>query len=335
MTILSIAGRGTTAALDTTGMTLLAAYVCYDGVPATIISDSKGNTWVAQTLRTDPVWGMKGRWYVCEAPTVGTGHTFTVGNGYASIFVAATDEAIDPTSFDTEAGATSTTVAPTSVSSGAVTGSQASTLHLTAMTLHSFNGTAGPPSIDTAPGWALLQQLNATSGTNYGGGLAYLRKSAATSSTANWSYSAPGDNAATAATLVLKSVAPPPTATLSGSLDTITGAIVAGPAAITADLNGALDSISGNLAVGGSTGRLTSQLPLRDAARVMLANRSDVAVHVLAKPGLGSVLLLSAQSITSGIWTAAGPFTPGQRYNVLYEVGGEPIGCEIITATAP
>lgn len=126
-----------------------------------------------------------------------------------------------------------------------------------------------------------------------------------------------------------------PTATLSGSLDTITGNLVAGAAAITADLNGALNSITGNLAAGGSTGRLTSQLPLRDAARITLANRSDLAVAVLAKPGLGAVSVLGAQSISSGIWTNAGPYTPGTRYNVLYEVAGEPIGCEIITATPP
>lgn len=123
------------------------------------------------------------------------------------------------------------------------------------------------------------------------------------------------------------------TATLSGSLDTITGSVTAGAAAITATLNGALDTITGNAAAGGFTGRLTSQLPLRDAARAVLANRSDVAVHVLGKPGLASMMLLGSQSIVSGIWTAPGPFTPGTRYNVLYEVAGEPIGCEIITAT--
>lgn len=126
-----------------------------------------------------------------------------------------------------------------------------------------------------------------------------------------------------------------PTATLSGSLDTIIGNLVAGASAITADLNSPLDTITGNLAVGGATGRLTSVLPLRDAARVVLANRSDVCVSVQAKPGLAPVALFGAQSITSGIWSAAGPFAPGARYNVLYEVGGEPIGCEIITATAP
>lgn len=126
-----------------------------------------------------------------------------------------------------------------------------------------------------------------------------------------------------------------PVATLAGALDTITGAVVAGAAAIIADFNGALDGITGAVLAGGTTGRLTSALPLRDAARVALANRSDVAVHVLGKPGLASVMALNAQSIASGIWTAAGPFTIGQRYNVMYEVGGEPIGCEIITAAAP
>lgn len=127
--------------------------------------------------------------------------------------------------------------------------------------------------------------------------------------------------------------APGVDATLNGALDTITGAVTVGAGAITAELAGALDTITGTVSAGGSTGRLTSALPLRDAARVMLANRTDVAVHVMAKPGLASVIVLSAQAIVSGIWTAAGPFTPGTRYNVLYEVGDEPIGSEIITAT--
>lgn len=144
-----------------------------------------------------------------------------------------------------------------------------------------------------------------------------------------------GSAATTLAYVSVVAAAAPPTATLSGSLDTITGNLTVGAGAISATLNGTLDSITGNTSVGGSTGRLTSQLPLRDAARLVLANRSDVCVSVQAKPGLAPVALFAAQSITSGIWTAAGPFTPGSRYNVLYEVGGEPIGCEIITATAP
>lgn len=107
------------------------------------------------------------------------------------------------------------------------------------------------------------------------------------------------------------------------------------PVTPTATLNGALDSITGNLSATAVQGRLTSALPLRDAARVVLANRSDVAVHVQAIATLTSIALLSAQSITSGIWTAVGPFVPGTTYAVTYGVGGTRIGCEIITATAP
>lgn len=129
--------------------------------------------------------------------------------------------------------------------------------------------------------------------------------------------------------------APQITATLAGTLDTITGAITAGAADVSATLAGTLDSITGNLAAGGNTGRLTSTLPLRDAARLVLANRNDLVVHVLGKPGLGSVILLNPQSTNSGgLWTAPGPFIPGNRYNVMYELAGEPIGCEIITAGA-
>jgi hypothetical protein len=105
------------------------------------------------------------------------------------------------------------------------------------------------------------------------------------------------------------------------------------PSTPTATLNGALDSITGNLAATAVQGRLTSALPLRDAARVVLANRSDVAVHVQGIADLASIALLSSQSIAAGIWTAVGPFVPGVTYAVTYGVGGTRIGCEIIVAT--
>jgi len=125
----------------------------------------------------------------------------------------------------------------------------------------------------------------------------------------------------------------PVTATLNGALSSITGNVSSVPLTPTATLAGALNSITGPVSTGAVQGRLTSALPLRDAARVVLANRSDVVVHVMTLADLVSVALLSGQSITSGIWTASGAFAPGTSYAVMYSVGGTRIGCEIITAT--
>lgn len=64
------ANNVTTAAIDTTGATLLV--VCVGHLGAVTVSDSKGNTWTALTQ------GSRGRIYYVQNPTVGSGHTFSV-----------------------------------------------------------------------------------------------------------------------------------------------------------------------------------------------------------------------------------------------------------------
>lgn len=122
--------------------------------------------------------------------------------------------------------------------------------------------------------------------------------------------------------------------TLDGALNTVTGEIASVPLTPTSTLTGALNGITGAVSAGAVQGILMSALPLRDAARQVLANRSDVAVHVQTLATLATVQLFAGQSIVSGIWTGAGPFLPGQPYAVTYGVGGTRIGCEIITAVA-
>lgn len=80
----------TTSSIDTTGCDLLIIAVPqWPGVGAVTVSDSKGNTWTALTTYTDPGSDKQIRSYYCAAPTVGSGHTFTVAQGscYSSIGV--------------------------------------------------------------------------------------------------------------------------------------------------------------------------------------------------------------------------------------------------------
>jgi len=82
------ATAATTASSDTTGITCLVIICHYTNGGFTSIADSKGNTWSAlQAEGSDAGMGAAARTYICESPTVGTGHTFTLTAGDASIYV--------------------------------------------------------------------------------------------------------------------------------------------------------------------------------------------------------------------------------------------------------
>lgn len=66
----------TTPAIDTTGATLLTAFLATNagGTPPAI-TDNKGNTWTRRTAESVP-GGERGEWFDCKNPTsVGAGHT--------------------------------------------------------------------------------------------------------------------------------------------------------------------------------------------------------------------------------------------------------------------
>jgi hypothetical protein len=97
------ANGGTTGAVDTTGAKLIvihtASFAAVSGV-----SDSKGNTWIPKTARSNVATTRYSRCFYVLNPTAGTGHTFTVsGTGiYAVIEVLAYDNDV---AFDAESGA--------------------------------------------------------------------------------------------------------------------------------------------------------------------------------------------------------------------------------------
>lgn len=65
----------TTAAVDTTGSTLLVLVAVVDSATPPTVSDSKSNSWTAKTIRSTYAHLHT---YYCASPTVGSGHTFTV-----------------------------------------------------------------------------------------------------------------------------------------------------------------------------------------------------------------------------------------------------------------
>lgn len=101
------ADGGTSGAIDTTGATLLVAAVTYWVEPSR--SDSKGNTWVAVTA-SEYGYDPKVRFYYVKNPTVGSGHTFTLGGSgsYSLLGFAAFSGTDTSANVDQQNGATGT-----------------------------------------------------------------------------------------------------------------------------------------------------------------------------------------------------------------------------------
>src|SRR5690242_7960475 len=81
----AVGGVNQTDAVNSTGADLIVLAVSYygpDGPPSSI-TDNKSNTWTALTQQEGASGGV--RMYYCQAPTVGSGHVFTVGI-YGSVF---------------------------------------------------------------------------------------------------------------------------------------------------------------------------------------------------------------------------------------------------------
>lgn len=118
-------GTFTTAAIDTTGSTLLVAGVAsYDGAAAPILSDSKSNTWTGLTVYDPGGGNSRVQIFYATNVIIGAGHTFTVtnngANAFASIAVMAFTGAHPSTPFDAQSGATSV-VGVQTLSPGSIT----------------------------------------------------------------------------------------------------------------------------------------------------------------------------------------------------------------------
>jgi hypothetical protein len=92
------ASGGTTPSINTTTANLIVAEVSsYYPVGEPVLSDSKGNTWIALTRHYDLGLISSNRLYYCINPTVGSGHTFTLTGSFVSFNVTAFNNTITPT----------------------------------------------------------------------------------------------------------------------------------------------------------------------------------------------------------------------------------------------
>lgn len=125
MTIALVASAGahntssgaTTSSVDTTGANFIAlCIVSYPGGADPTVTDSKSNSYSLTGTKYSGAFAWI-RWYYCESPTVGSGHTFTVsGTGSYSVIAAlaysgvASSSSIDVQNGGTFSGSTSAAV---------------------------------------------------------------------------------------------------------------------------------------------------------------------------------------------------------------------------------
>lgn len=174
----------TTGAIDTTGADLIV--VGYGSAAGGYtVADSKSNTWSALTTQTDGAT-ISTRISYCQAPTVGSGHTFTVGAGgwFGTVFVACfSGSAASP--FDAETGADSGGSGSTTKAPGSITPAAAGELFIVTT---GTNGGAPAYSIDL--GFTITDSAGLVGGNSYGGAMAYLINSGSTAQNPTYTQAA-------------------------------------------------------------------------------------------------------------------------------------------------
>lgn len=181
VTVAGING-GPTAAINTTGATLLAVGVSWhSGGVAPTLSDSKGNTWSSLTIHTGPT-ALRHRFDYCLSPTVGTGHTITV-SGSASFLVGIVYAYSGVASYQTESGNGHATTSP--VASGSVTPSANGALVLTGLVAALD---AGTPTDAVAPAGFTLTSVPQVGGSNFHQSAAYYLQPTGAAINPTWSW---------------------------------------------------------------------------------------------------------------------------------------------------
>ncbi len=131
---------GTTGSIDTTGCNLLVLSVSYfsSGSPTLTVSDSKSNTWTALTAREN-VCGHQ--FYYALSPTVGSGHTFTIGRSNATdIYTALIVHGFaGVSSYDQQSGVTTAGTPSTSLQPGSLTPAANGALIITGLSMNTVS----------------------------------------------------------------------------------------------------------------------------------------------------------------------------------------------------
>ena len=170
--------NATTAGFDTTGANFIA--ICLSGVTgSTAPTDNKSNTYTARTRYSSGGVGIV--LYYVQAPTVGSGHTFTISSGGSvpSIFAIALSGS-DVTPFDVENGGNGAGV--TSHQPGSVTPSVDNELLISCLNY------ADTTTISINSSFTLPVQEPLVGGQHYGGALAYKIQTSAGAENPTWSW---------------------------------------------------------------------------------------------------------------------------------------------------
>lgn len=158
----------TTSALDTTGATFIAIWVVSSAAFADATpTDSKGNTWIRGPLKSGSSHRI--RFWYCNNPTVGSGHTFThsAGTSSCSIGVSAWTASGDLHLFTSATGQASG-----NVSTATITPVSDDNLYLLGF---GFGGVDGAPSsVSVDDGFTVFGFVPLVSGDHYGAAHCYL-----------------------------------------------------------------------------------------------------------------------------------------------------------------
>ena len=178
-------GAVTTSDVDTSGANLITVVVSSGSLSLMTVTDSKSNGYTNKTLQTDGATVSNYNAYV-QAPTVGTGHNFTVGNvaTFPTIFVAWWSGSMS-TPFDAESGADTGGLGSTTGAPGSITPAESNELFVIGATT---NGMTPAFSIDS--GFTITDSIGLSAGNAYGGAFAYKIVSDATEQNPTWTQAA-------------------------------------------------------------------------------------------------------------------------------------------------
>jgi len=170
------ASTATTTAIDTTGADLIVVFVSGDSSPT--LSDSKSNTWLTAIAHHGSYWGTI---YYCRPPSnkVGTGHTFTETSTYGTIEVTAwSGSASSP--LDQTNGADSYAV--TSTQPGSINAVNRELIITGWLSDQSYS------SLTINSSFTIDDSQLYSSGTNFGGGMAYRIENTTEAVNPTWSW---------------------------------------------------------------------------------------------------------------------------------------------------
>jgi hypothetical protein len=171
----------TTAAIDTSGASILVVAVTTQGLSGTV-SDSEGNTWTALTQSAGGSTAIS-RLYYCLSPSTSASHTFTVSSlAYPVIYALAASGVTTYEEEDVVGG-----TAASSTSGCSVAGTYAESLVVSAIQIWTSNTGAMDSGFTTI-------QTDFSSGINYGAAFAY--KVTATPISPTWSWASSDEYAA-------------------------------------------------------------------------------------------------------------------------------------------